>query len=66
LASSSNAALLDDLPPELAKLTGHLVQKWWVQHGLPEASQRLQKEPKVIISTLTPYNVLVFYVLILI
>jgi hypothetical protein len=62
LTSLSDVALLDDLPLELTKLTGCLVRKWWVQHGLSEASHHLQKEPKVIISTLTPYNVLVFYV----
>jgi hypothetical protein len=62
LASSCDASLLDDLPPELMKLACCLVRKWWVEHGLPEASNCLRREPEVIISSM-PYDVLVFHVL---
>jgi hypothetical protein len=52
LMSSCDASLLDNLPLELSKLTGHLVSRWWVEHGLPEAQNCLHKEPEVIISSM--------------
>jgi hypothetical protein len=59
LMSSCDALLLDDLPLELMKLIGHLVQKWWAEHGLPEAMSHLRIELEVIISS-TSCDVLVF------
>jgi hypothetical protein len=38
---SCDASLLKHLLPELSKLTGRLVWKWWVEHGLPEATRHL-------------------------
>jgi hypothetical protein len=51
LTSLPDALLLDDLPSDLAKLTDRLVQKWWAEHGLPEDSHHLWREPEVVIST---------------
>jgi hypothetical protein len=62
LMSSCNASLLDDLPPELMKLMGCLVRKWWAEHGLPEAVSHLRREPEVIISSAS-CDALVFCVL---
>jgi hypothetical protein len=59
LMSSCDALLLADLPLELTKLTGHLVQKWWAEHGLPEAVSHLRIELEAIISS-TSCDVLVF------
>jgi hypothetical protein len=42
-----DASILEDLPPELAKLTGRIVKRWWTEHGLPEAASHFCKEPEV-------------------
>jgi hypothetical protein len=53
LMSLCDASLLDDLPPELSKLMGCLIRRWWVEHGLPEAQNHLCREPEVIISSMS-------------
>jgi hypothetical protein len=45
-----DTSILDDLPSELTKLTGQLVRKWWVEHGLPKAASHLRKEMEVSLS----------------
>jgi hypothetical protein len=47
IMTSCDATILEDLPPELSKLTGHLVKKWWIEHGLPSAASQLRKDPEV-------------------
>jgi hypothetical protein len=62
LMTSCDASLLEGLLPELTKLMGCLVQKWWAEHGLPEAARHLHREPEVIISS-TYRDALLFCVL---
>jgi hypothetical protein len=62
LMPSCYASLLEDLPPELSKLTDRFVRKWWAEHGLPEAARPLCRELEVSISSLF-CDALVFCVL---
>jgi hypothetical protein len=36
LAACNNVSLLDDIPPEVSKITSRLVRKLWSEHGLPK------------------------------
>jgi hypothetical protein len=63
LAGSSDASLLDDNPIEVQKIIGWLVQKWWSEHGLPEASRRLCKEPEMVGFDLRMFYVEIFCIL---
>jgi hypothetical protein len=51
IMASCDASILEDLPPELTKLMGRIVKKWWSEHGLPDGANHLRKEPKVSISS---------------
>jgi hypothetical protein len=46
IMSGCDALILENLPPELSKLTGRIVKRWWTEHGLPEAASHFCKEPK--------------------
>jgi hypothetical protein len=35
IMNSYDASLLNDIPDEIAKLSGRIVRKWWSSHGLP-------------------------------
>jgi hypothetical protein len=39
IMSSRDASISEDPPEEITKLTGHLVRKWWVKHGLPHVTE---------------------------
>jgi hypothetical protein len=43
LVGSRDDAVLEDVPEDVHKLTGWIVQKWWKPHGLPEALRRLEE-----------------------
>jgi hypothetical protein len=47
IMASCDASILKDLPPELTKLMGHLVKKWWSEHDLPNVANRLCKNLEV-------------------
>jgi hypothetical protein len=47
IMSLCDARILEDLPPELSKLTSRLVKKWWTEHKLPNAATRLCKDQAV-------------------
>jgi hypothetical protein len=40
--SSCDAAVLEEVPEDIRKLVGRIVQKWWKPHALPEAPRRLE------------------------
>jgi hypothetical protein len=42
LAGSRDAMVLEDIPEDVHKLVGRIVQKWWKPHGLPEALRKLE------------------------
>jgi hypothetical protein len=42
LATSHDAIVLEDVPDDVHRLAGQIVQKWWKPHGLPEALHRLE------------------------
>jgi hypothetical protein len=44
LAVPSNVSVIEDVPVEVRKLVGHLVQRWWNGHGLPEALYWLEAD----------------------
>jgi hypothetical protein len=44
LVSLNDASLLEEIPMEVQKIVRRLVHKWWIDHGLLEASCRLKKE----------------------
>lgn len=58
IMAGCDASILKDLLPELAKLTGRIVRRWWMEHGLPEAASRFHREPEVSMC----YDALAFYV----
>jgi hypothetical protein len=35
IMNSCDAPILDDIPEEIAKLSGRIVKRWWTSHGLP-------------------------------
>jgi hypothetical protein len=41
LAASSDASVMQNIPVDVRRLKGRLVQKWWKSHGLHEAHCRL-------------------------
>jgi hypothetical protein len=45
------ASILEDLPPELSKLTSQIVRKWWAKHGLPKTVSYHGRELEVSISS---------------
>lgn len=47
IMASCDATILENLPEELTKLTGHVVKKWWSEHGLPDAAGQLRRDPEV-------------------
>jgi hypothetical protein len=42
LAASQDIAVLKDVPEDVYRLAGRIVQKWWKPDGLPEALRRLE------------------------
>jgi hypothetical protein len=42
LAGSRDAMVLEDIPEDVHKLVGRIVQKWWKPHGLPEDLRKLE------------------------
>jgi hypothetical protein len=42
LATSHDAAVLEDVPEDVYKLAGRIMWRWWKPHGLPEALCRLE------------------------
>jgi hypothetical protein len=46
-AISCDASLLHDIPEDLGKIDGRLVQNWWTQHGLPYCMQWLEEDNRV-------------------
>jgi hypothetical protein len=42
LATSRDAIVLQDVPEDVHKLAGQIVQRWWKPHGLPETLRRLE------------------------
>jgi hypothetical protein len=42
LATSSDASVLRDVPEDVHKLAGWIVQRWWKPRGLPDALRRLE------------------------
>jgi hypothetical protein len=50
LAASHDAAVLQDVPEDMQKLAGQIVQKWWKPHGLPEALRRLEAAHTTMVS----------------
>jgi hypothetical protein len=47
IMNSSDASLLSDIPDEIAKLSGHIVKKWWTSHGLPYVMDVFRVVPEV-------------------
>jgi hypothetical protein len=47
IMATCDASKLYDLPEELSKLTGRLVKKWWMEHGLPDVTNGFRKKPVV-------------------
>jgi hypothetical protein len=45
--ASYDASILQHLSEELTKLTGRLVKKWWMKHGLPDVTNRFHKRLEV-------------------
>jgi hypothetical protein len=35
IMSSCDASILDEIPDEIARLSAHIVKRWWSSHGLP-------------------------------
>jgi hypothetical protein len=50
LAASHDAVVLQDVPKDVRKLTGQIVQKGWKPHGLPEALCRLEAAHTAMVS----------------
>jgi hypothetical protein len=50
LAASHDASVLQDVPDDVRKLAGRIVQRWWKPHGLPEALHRLETAIAVTVS----------------
>jgi hypothetical protein len=59
--TSCDASILEDLPPELLKLTDRIMKIWWSEHGLANVASRLRREQEVSVF-LTSYDAFVFYV----
>jgi hypothetical protein len=55
-----DASLLNDIPTEVQKIAGWVVCKWWSEHGLPEDSHHLRKEPEVVGFDLQMFYVEIF------
>jgi 2-polyprenyl-3-methyl-5-hydroxy-6-metoxy-1,4-benzoquinol methylase len=43
MAVSHDVAVLEDVPKDVHKLAGRIVQKWWKPHGMREALHRLEE-----------------------
>jgi hypothetical protein len=50
LAASHDASVLQDVPDDVRKLAGRIMQRWWKPHGLPEALCRLEMAIAVTVS----------------
>jgi hypothetical protein len=50
LAASRDAAILEDVPEDVRKLAGWIVQRWWKPHGLPKAFHWLEAAHAVTVS----------------
>jgi hypothetical protein len=50
LATSRDAAILEDVPDDVHRLAGQIVRKCWKPHGLPEALCRLEASHAVTVS----------------
>jgi hypothetical protein len=42
LTALSNVSIVENVPTDVRRLAGRLVQKWWKNHGLAEALRRLE------------------------
>jgi hypothetical protein len=42
LTASRDAAILEDVPEDMHKLVGLIMQRCWKPHGLPEALRQLE------------------------
>jgi hypothetical protein len=47
IMNSCDAPLLNDIPDEIAKLSGHIVRRWWSLHGLPYVMDIFRVVPEV-------------------
>jgi hypothetical protein len=50
IISSCDASILYEIPNDKAKLTSHIVKRWWTSHGLPYMTSTFRVEPEVGIS----------------
>jgi hypothetical protein len=50
LSTSCDVAVLEDVPHDVHKLAGQIVQKWWKLHGLLEALRQLETARVVTVS----------------
>jgi hypothetical protein len=53
LATSSDASILQDVPDDVRKLVGQIMQRWWKPHELPEVLRRLEAANPSTISEVT-------------
>jgi hypothetical protein len=50
LATSRDAAVMEDVPEDVRKLVGWIMQRWWKPHGMSEALHRIEVAYVVIVS----------------
>jgi hypothetical protein len=41
------ASILDDVPDNIAKLSAHIIKRWWSSYGLPYVTEAFRVEPEV-------------------
>jgi 2-polyprenyl-3-methyl-5-hydroxy-6-metoxy-1,4-benzoquinol methylase len=49
LAVSCDVVVLQNVPKDVHRLAGRIVQRWWKPHGLPEALHRLEASRAIFI-----------------
>jgi hypothetical protein len=47
IMNSCDASIFDDIPEEIAKLSGCIVKRWWTSHGLPYVTDAFRIVPEV-------------------
>jgi hypothetical protein len=50
LAASCDTDVLEDVPEDVHRLEGRIMQRWWKPHGLPKALHQLEATRPVIVS----------------
>jgi hypothetical protein len=50
LATSRDAAVMEDVPEDVRKLAGWIMRRWWKPHGMSEALRQIEAACAVIVS----------------